>query len=224
MRYRFFGIDGSVWSVFLCLLFWGCSTTIGGRGSGEIGGVVGSGSPFVAGEEGGELVVEGIVPEILAAEQKVYVHERFRHLSLVPEVTDYLDVPVDRVPTDGWVHPTFKSLGGWEIVNVADLGILPNGSDVGAKLSDEVENRTMPTVYYFPPGTYVFNSGYTKLDASNFILRGAGKDQTTFQMNASGLIVSGTYADSDASGGISVVQDVDVDALEIPLQDASSFG
>ncbi|NNC96419.1 MAG: hypothetical protein HKN92_12745 [Chitinophagales bacterium] len=72
------------------------------------------------------------------------------------------------------------------IVNVvSDLGLSDDGSgDVSVLFETALGNATTQTLFYFPPGAYLFQS--TVNVPSNVIIKGAGADSTTFIFDLGG--------------------------------------
>jgi len=69
--------------------------------------------------------------------------------------------------------------GKWKTVDVTTRGIKPGEGDVTGKLRELLNGLREPTIVYFPPGTYRF-TGITMREG-NFIIKGAGPDQTIFR-------------------------------------------
>ena len=123
----------------------------------------------------------------------------FVFLSLCPLswAVDYGDMPVDRMPPNGWQDVTWQNPGNWTVINVGKHGVVPNNPRVDAaeKVEAIIRQGSGNRVIYFPAGTYTFKST-CDITTGGIILRGAGKDQTTIniQCKADGILFQGAYS------------------------------
>ena len=135
-------------------------------------------------------------------------------------VVDYGSLPEDRFPESGWEVITWDDPGGWTIVDVTTQGIFPGIADASGLLEDLIDNATVPTIFYFPPGSYTF-MGPVDIKTDNVIIRGAGSDQTQFYLDGTGNHeIRFLGWDYDPIAVVSTVQKGD---NRIVLQDASSL-
>lgn len=133
---------------------------------------------------------------------------------------DLGSLPADRFPEGAWTTVSWDDPGGWTVVDVTTQGIFPGIADASGLLSDIIDAATVPTIFYFPPGSYTF-LGPVDIKTDNVIIRGAGSNQTQFYLDGSGdheIRFLGWDYDP-----ISVIGTVQEGSNVIPLQDASSI-
>lgn len=102
----------------------------------------------------------------------VLLNFSFAHAQTIPAIrtVNWQVAGIKDTTTQGFIVIDASTYGF-----VAD-GVTPNDYPLGSLM---IAN-TGPTIVYFPAGTYLFNSPiYLR---SNFIIRGAGADQTTFKI------------------------------------------
>ncbi len=101
--------------------------------------------------------------------------------------TDNLE---SRLPPGGFRDVTWQDPfpGKWQVVDVTQKGITPDGGDVTAKLQSLIDGITEPTILSFPAGTYHF--GHITIKKSNLILRGAGPKQSVIRPPEDGMVFS----------------------------------
>ena len=105
------------------------------------------------------------------------------------------DIPPDRLPENGWLSLDWSDPGGWNVVDVTTRGISTSDNDIGPRLSQLIDQVTIPTVFYFPPGTFRIAS-VVDINDGNIILRGAGADVTKI------LLDGGTPSSIRFLGGV----------------------
>jgi uncharacterized protein YodC (DUF2158 family) len=93
-----------------------------------------------------------------------------------------------RLPPGGFRDVAWKDPcpGKWQVVDVTQKGIAPDGGDVTARLQALVDSLSGLTVLSFPPGTYHFSK--ITIHKSNLILRGAGPKQTMIHASKDGMV------------------------------------
>lgn len=99
-------------------------------------------------------------------------------------IEDYGSLSEARFPSSGWSAVHWDDPGGWTEVDVTTAGINPGAGDVSGPLEDLINDASVPTIFYFPPGAYTL-SGPLELKSDNVILRGAGPDQTQILLDGS---------------------------------------
>ncbi len=99
---------------------------------------------------------------------------------------DFGSLPPERFPVSGWESFNWEDPGGWTVVDVSTVGILPGATDASTTLMSLANDAEVPTVFYFPPGDYTFRSA-VDINNDNVIIRGAGSDQTEFFLDGSAI-------------------------------------
>ncbi|MEZ4700045.1 MAG: discoidin domain-containing protein [Rhodothermales bacterium] len=130
------------------------------------------------------------------------------------------DIPASRFPSQGWSPVVWQDPGGWTTIDVTTRGITPAVADVAPLLQDLANNAGVPTILYFPPGTYTFQS-QVDIKEDNIILRGAGSDATRLVIDGSGsheIRFIGWQEDP-----IAITASVPVDGTTITLANAASL-
>ena len=98
---------------------------------------------------------------------------------------DLGSLPPDRFPDEGWEVISWDDPGEWVVVDVTTRGIQPGIANASRRLLDLMDEATVPTVYYFPPGDYTFTDPID-IKSDNVIIRGAGSHLTRFFIDGPG--------------------------------------
>ncbi|WP_299245962.1 Ig-like domain-containing protein [uncultured Aquimarina sp.] len=90
------------------------------------------------------------------------------------EVTDYGDIPENRLAASRWEHFEWKDPGNWNVIDVTKEGITPgSSSDIAPKLNNLINNGSGNRIFKFPAGTFYIRSNID-IKKSNIQLVGVG--------------------------------------------------
>lgn len=97
------------------------------------------------------------------------------------EVTNYGDIPLDRLSSGRWANYEWKGPGDWKVIDVTKEGIQPNSNeDIGQKLNDLMSKGNGHRIFKFPAGKFNFRSSvWISGGKSNIQIIGEG-NQTKF--------------------------------------------
>lgn len=137
-------------------------------------------------------------------------------------VTDYGDIPEDRLAISRWQDLKWDDSGNWQTIDVTTKGILPNKSnDIAPLVTDLINSGNGKRILKFPAGTYNIKSRMN-ISKNDIQIVGVGKD-TKFKIEGGGgpgtIFTGGTR-----SGDYRLAQDASRGDNTMTLTSANAFG
>ncbi|NJM78845.1 MAG: hypothetical protein HC854_03055 [Flavobacterium sp.] len=109
------------------------------------------------------------------------------------EVTNYGDIPLDRLAISRWQNFKWDGTGNWETIDVTTKGILPNKTnDVAPLINNLINSGSGKRILKFPAGTFNIK---TNIDISK------GDLQIVGEGNATKFLLQGGTSPASISGG-----------------------
>lgn len=121
------------------------------------------------------------------------------------EVTDFGDIPLNRLAISRWQHFEWDASGSWTTIDVTTRGITPNSSaDIAPIVNNIISSGSGKRILKFPAGTYQVKTG---INISKGDIQIVGAGSSTKFMLAGGANPAGFSAGSSRSGNYSLSND-----------------